>query len=76
MPKCEKCGGAGEVESEDGHWSPCDCPAAMPAAYHVGGVEGEVTLAELHRHFLPGCSEPLRPGVDVERAENLPERKV
>lgn len=75
MSKCEKCGDTGVVKVDDINLAPCDCPARVPAIYHVGGVEGEVTLTELCRHFYPDCPEPLRPGVDIKRAEDLPGRR-
>jgi len=72
---CEKCGGTGVNETGNNDL-PCDCPAGDSALFNQSGVVGQVTGAEIKRHFLNDSPEPIRTrnGV-ILLASNLPGRK-
>jgi len=44
--------------------------------FNVAGVTGQVSGAEIERHFLNGSPEPIEPrGLDSIKADDLPGRK-
>ncbi|MDD5008557.1 MAG: hypothetical protein PHC68_09215 [Syntrophorhabdaceae bacterium] len=57
--KCKKCNDTG-VEDTGNNDLPCDCPAGETALFNLCGVEGPVTGAEVKKHFLNGCPEPIK----------------
>lgn len=70
---CKICNGTG-VDETGNNDLPCSCPAGETALFNVCGVKGEVTGAEMKRHFLNGSPEPIELGsVDI-LASSLPGR--
>jgi len=75
MPKCKKCNDTGTIDTGNNDL-PCDCPAGDTALFNEAGVRGSVTGAEIKRHFLNSCPEPIN--VDCRKpilASDLPGRR-
>lgn len=73
MP-CPTCNGTGVNETGNNDL-PCDCPAGATARFNVAGVKGDVSGAEVIRHFLNGSPEPLATSVPrLISADALPGR--
>ncbi len=71
---CAKCNGLGAVRRGKNDL-PCDCPLGDTAMFNVKGVLGQVTGAEMRRHFLRGSPEPLRIRKRGILASELPGRE-
>jgi len=71
---CEKCGGTG-VDETGNNDLPCDCPAGATALFNIAGVDGQVTGAEMRRHFLNNSPEPIKLGKENILASSLPGRQ-
>ena len=72
---CKKCGGKG-VDETGNNDLPCGCEAGDKALFNVSGVIGQVTGAEMKRHFLNFSPEPIELGVGGSQllASTLPGR--
>lgn len=71
---CIKCSDTGVIETGNNDL-PCDCPAGDAALFNQAGIEGQVTGAEIRRHFLNNSPEPIHPGRDRIPASSLPGRQ-
>ena len=72
--RCTKCNDLGAVKTGNNDL-PCDCPLGDTALFNIAGVLGQVTGAEMRRHFLSSSLEPIRPGKKGILASELPGRK-
>ena len=71
---CEKCDGTGVIETGNNDL-PCSCPAGDKALFNHTGVSGQVTGAEIKRHFLNGSPEPIESLRESIPASSLPGRQ-
>jgi hypothetical protein len=56
---CNHCKDTGRIEQSGSDDLPCNCPRGAKVRFNVLGVEGEVTGAEVLRHFLNSSPEPI-----------------
>lgn len=73
-PNCLKCNDTGVIETGNNDL-PCDCPAGDKAKFNEAGVRGQVTGAEVKRHFLNTSPDPIIPPRGGMDAGDLPGRK-
>jgi hypothetical protein len=73
MPNCIHCGDTGVIETGNNDL-PCSCIAGETAKFNLAGVEGQVTGAEMKRHFFNGSPQPLDTGPGF-RASDIPGRR-
>ena len=73
MVSCSRCRDTGIIDTGNNEL-PCDCPAGDVASFNLCGVEGNVTGAEMKRHFLNGSPEPIDTSKGI-LASSLPGRK-
>jgi hypothetical protein len=71
---CKKCNDSGVIETGNND-IPCSCPMGDKALFNHAGVSGEVTGAEIKRHFQNGSPEPIETGRDPISALSLPGRR-
>ena len=70
---CERCNGTG-IDETGNNDLPCGCQAGERARFNVCGLIGEITGAEMKRHFLNGSPEPIELGAEDILASSLPGR--
>ncbi len=73
MVICKTCNDTGVIETGNNDL-PCDCPLGNTALFNQAGVIGQVTGAEVKRHFLNCSPEPINPGQKALHASSLPGR--
>jgi hypothetical protein len=71
---CGECGDTGAIKTGN-NCLPCSCPAGDRAFFNQAGVIGEITGAEMKRHFLKDSPEPILIGEEDIDARGLPGRK-
>ena len=74
MTTCVFCGGSGIAKAEDDEL-PCACPAGDTVLFTNWNVEGDVTGAEMRRHFMADSPELIRSAAQKLRAWDLPNRQ-
>lgn len=74
MPRCEKCGDTGIIETGNNDL-PCDCSFGDTALFNIAWVEGPVTGAEMRRHFMNHSPERIGLSGKTILASSLPGRE-
>lgn len=72
---CSRCKDTGVIETGNNDL-PCTCLAGDTALFNQAGVRGQVTGAEIRRHFYNNSPEPIETGREGINATDLPGRRV